>query len=79
MARVPKINHYMHNIVVFPCGSHTSPGASAGVPTILPTDIIQVLLLEVFSVVHLAVYSHLDKVLYGNGWEQMEASTVAVF
>lgn len=27
---------------VFPCGSHTSPGAFAGVPTILTTDIIKV-------------------------------------
>lgn len=56
MARVPKINHYMHNILVFPCGSHTSPGASAGVPTILPTDIIQVLLLGECSVLYIWQY-----------------------
>ena len=30
-------------IIVFPCGSHTSPGAQAGVPVILPIDIAQVL------------------------------------
>ena len=24
---------------VFPCGSHTSPGAQAGVPVIIPTEI----------------------------------------
>ena len=33
---------------VFPCGSHTSPGAQAGVPVILPTDIIQVLQHKIF-------------------------------
>ena len=87
MARVPKTaiiicaSYHIRDILVFPCGSHTSPGASAGVPAILPTDIIQVLLAawRVFSIAHLTLYTHLDQVLYSNGWEQMEGSAVAVF
>ena len=37
---------------VFPCGSHTSPGAHAGVPAILPTDIIQVYYISTLRIIH---------------------------
>ena len=85
MARVPKTaiilcaSYHIRDILVFPCGSHISPGASAGVPAILPTDIIQVITGCLESVQYCTFDTVLDQVLYSNGWEQMEGSTVAAF
>lgn len=33
---------HIHDIVVFPCGSRTSPGSLGGVPEILPAEITKV-------------------------------------